>query len=289
MVAAWAAHPNLVSIFLVIADTERFTGSMHRAAETASFEPTQVRLDVNTIARAVALTTSLLELQPLSHKASLKASTGQPAQSEAQPVTDVSAVECIAADAPAGAQVSDLPEKWPRPTPDEWQDVDLVAARAFTTLHWSSLPQVMRSVSAEDYHMLVASLAYLLHCLVVGHLLDVDLDVSMLFSVGLDPVLRLISAGHAEYTDLAVAMLSRLAMDRALIPTGCRQAQAIFAIFCESLCKSMCFARCLRCSSDQSRVVLACATAATCCRQQAAHVAESVSKPHGHHHSCCKQ
>ena len=215
---------------------------MVRAAETASFEPTQVRLDVNTIARAVALTTSLLELHPLSDNAPLKVSTGQPAQSEAQPVTDVSAVECIAADAPAGAQVSDLPGKWPKPTPDEWQDVELVAARAFTTLRWSALPQVMRSVSAEEFHMLVASLAYLLHCLVVGHLLDVDLDVSMLFSVGLDSVLRLLGAGHAEYTDLAVAMLSRLAMDRALIPTGYPQAQAIFAIFCESLCTSMCFA-----------------------------------------------
>ena len=233
---------------------------MHRAAETASFEPTQLLLDVNTIARAVALTTCLLGLHPLSQKAPPKVSTGQPTESQAHSVTDISAVACLAAHTPARAQVSDQPEKWPTPTPAEWQDVVLVATRAFLTLSWSS--QVMRSVPAEDSHMLITSLVHLLHCLVLGHLLDVDLDVSMLFSVGLESVLRLLGAGHAEYTDLAVAMLSRLAMDRALIPAGYPQAQAIFTMLCKSLCTSTYFANLLRLLQA---VTLACS--GICCQQ----------------------
>ncbi len=226
---------------VITADVVRQTGVMHRAAETAALEGTQLLPDMNTMSTAVGLTILMLEVQPLSHKARLEGVNEQLGQNQAHPVKEGSAVAHTANDAPAQAEASDQSEKWPTPTPEEWKDVMLVATRAIILLLWSLTPQIVRSVPAKDSHMLTALLAHLLERLVIGHLPDLDLDMSMLFMTGQEPILRAITAGHREYTGLAVAMLSRLATDRTV--ATCRDsAKSIYTILCKSVCASMCFA-----------------------------------------------
>ena len=65
---------------------------------------------------------------------------------------------------------------------------------------------------------LPGQLCKLIQRLVIGQLPDLDLDMGKLFKAGLLPVLAAQRAGHAAYTGLAVAMLSRLAVDCTLIP-----------------------------------------------------------------------
>lgn len=70
----------------------------------------------------------------------------------------------------------------------------------------------------------------------IGHLPDLELDMRMLFHEGLKPVLAAQVAGCVEYTDLAIAMLSRLEADWNLIPGGRALAgPQIISIFCEYL------------------------------------------------------
>lgn len=70
----------------------------------------------------------------------------------------------------------------------------------------------------------------------IGHLPDQDLNMGKLFRAGLQPVLAAQVAGFEQYTDLAVAMLSRLAADCNLIPEGRALAgPQIISIFCEFL------------------------------------------------------
>lgn len=80
---------------------------------------------------------------------------------------------------------------------------------------------------------LPGQLCELIQRLVIGHLPDLDLDMRKLFKAGLLPVLAAQRAGHAESTGLAVAMLSRLAVDCTLIPESLPYASRLYSVFCK--------------------------------------------------------
>ena len=132
------------------------------------------------------------------------------------------------------AQTECQSEKWPTPKPNEWQVVQLVAVRAFTTLDWalSTLGAAHPAVMKRD--SLICILCYFLKCLLAGHLLDLDLDVQQLFKIGLRPVLDAELDGHAESEGLAAMMLSRLAIDSRLALQGRACARQICYIYGES-------------------------------------------------------
>ena len=70
------------------------------------------------------------------------------------------------------------------------------------------------------------------------------LDMCTLFKAALKPVLSALRAGHEEYAGLAASMLSRLALDRRLIPQSMAEASLqIISLFCESR-KQDCVAPC---------------------------------------------
>ena len=124
--------------------------------------------------------------------------------------------------------------KWPTPKPSEWQDVELVAVRALTTLGWAVSTVSVTHTSVQDTDSLVEQLCQLLQHLVAGHLLDLDLDVQKLFDVGLQPVLDAQLQGHTESEGLAALMLSRFAIDSRLALQGQQCARQICYIFGES-------------------------------------------------------
>ena len=131
-------------------------------------------------------------------------------------------------------QIDCQPDKWPFPEPNEWQDVQLVAVRAFTTVDWavSTLGAAHPAVTKRD--SLIGLLCYLLERLLAGHLPDLDLDVQELFKIGLQPVLDAELDGHAESEGLAAMMLSRLAIDSRFALQGRACARQICYIFGES-------------------------------------------------------
>lgn len=141
--------------------------------------------------------------------------------------------QCVSTHAEAPSQ----PELWPTPKPSEWANIALVAEKACLTLDWA----LSSKASREVVYQLLVQLCELLKCLVIGHLPDLGLDMYKLFRRGLQPVLAAQLVQCTGYRDLAVAMLSRLAVDCSLIPGGEASAgPQIISSFCEflNLCKT---------------------------------------------------
>ena len=199
------------------------------AADTSA----QYGLDnMDTTRKAVRMAICLLDTHPLSPRPQSEApgqisTQGCCAQTTAADSTDQ---QCVPTQAEAPSQL----EQWPTPKPSEWADIVLVAERACLTLDRALSRKTAHQASPEVVHDLIVQLSELLKCLVIGHLPDLDLDMCKLFHQGLQPVLAAKLAGRTEYRDLAVAMLSRLAVDCNLIPGGRAFAgPEIVSIFCE--------------------------------------------------------
>ena len=121
------------------------------------------------------------------------------------------------------------------PKAADWLDIELVASRACVLLHWALLPRVLqaRFHDASDLPtQLVCQLLGLIQQLIHGHLWDMHLNMTSIFKCGLHAVLaahlycgdeEVISAispsDRVQVPALAAAMLSRLALDSALLPT----------------------------------------------------------------------
>ena len=209
------------------------SAAMPRPADTAAESTEDLHAAVAVTCEAVELMLTLLESHPLSQQSPPEVSTAQPAQHQALPMN--SAASSTAAGVPPQAQAaSPLSEKWPTPKPTQWQDIELVAMRACTTLGWALSPAAVRQVPAEALHDLAARLYLLIEGLVIGHLPDLHVSVYKLFTLGLQPILSFHVQGEAEDTSLAVAMLSRLANDSSVIPVGCTYAAEICNVFCKS-------------------------------------------------------
>ena len=169
-----------------------------------------------------------LHLHPLSQRLSAGVSAGKATLTGQDAKTGLPGT---ASTASTRAATSRQPEKWPTPKANEWQDVELIALRAFTTLDWAVSTVSATHTSGEDTSSLVARLCQLLLYLVAGHLPDLDLDMQRLFDVGLQPVLDAQLKGHAEFEGLAAMMLSRLATDSRLVLQGQKCARQICHIF----------------------------------------------------------
>ena len=177
---------------------------------------------------AVSLMITSLHLHPLSQRLAAGVSAGKATPT----VQDAKTGLCgPLSNSSTQAQTSCQPETWPTPKPNEWQDVELVAVRAFTTLDWAVSTVSATHTSVEDTSSLVARLCQLLLYLVAGHLPDLDLDMQKLFDVGLQPVLDAQLKGHAESEGLAAMMLSRLATDSRLTLQGQKCARQICHMF----------------------------------------------------------
>lgn len=185
---------------------------------------------------AVNMVSSLLDLHPLSQRppaeVTLSDTHGNPANDCATAMNGCSnKQQCTMADASTHAQASRQPAKWPTPKPSEWNDIELVASRCCASLTWAlSLSDGL----SDDGNELTRDLCQLIQRLVIGHLPDLDLDMRKLFKAGLQPVLAALHKGHAEYTGLAVAMLSRLALDSTLISQSqLTDTSQLLSVFCE--------------------------------------------------------
>ena len=107
------------------------------------------------------------------------------------------------------------------------------------SLHWAMTFKThgIYHITAEFVQTLTARLGRLIQCLVAGHLPDLKLDMREVFKAGLNPVLTAQMVQDAECTDLAVAMMSRIAVDASLVCEGLASwphAAHILRIFCES-------------------------------------------------------
>ena len=132
------------------------------------------------------------------------------------------------------AQAVHQPALWPTPKPTDWQDIELVAVKACMSLDWALSLSGLPCIPAETSHKLTALLCHLLQCLVAGHLPDRGLDMQKLFKAGLHPILTAQVAGHAACSDLAAALLSRMAVDSSLMSQGSSTARLICSVFCKS-------------------------------------------------------
>lgn len=136
-----------------------------------------------------------LQLHPLSQRLSAGVSAGKATLSAQDAMTGLRGTSSTAS---TRAPTSCQPEKWPTPKPNEWQEVELVAVRAFTTLGWAVSTVSTTHTSVQDTRSLVERLCQLLHHLVAGHLPDLDLGMHEIFEVGLQPVLDAQLKGHAD-------------------------------------------------------------------------------------------
>ena len=219
-------------------------GAQERSAATTNQADTpgsqeQLLDNVDLTCKAVELMLTLLESHPLSQQSPPEVSRTPRAHEQAQPMNNDNPASSTAAEtAPLGQAASSLSEKWPTPKPSQWQDIELIATRACTTLGWALSPAVVRRFPAEALHDLAARL-YLL--------------IQRLFTLGLQPILASHLQGYAETTSLATAMLSRLAVDGSVMVLGCTYAAEICYMFCKSDSSTILVCRVhLGCSSEPS-------------------------------------
>ena len=186
---------------------------------------TQAQQGINETCKAVKMAISLLDMHPLSPRP-------PPQAPSLLLLKDCS--QTMSADNTDQQCASTQPEQWPTPKSTEWADIVLVTERACSALEQALL---IRLTSPDSIHELILQLCQLLKCLVIGHLPDMGLDMYKLFQDGLQPVLKAQVVGIVEYTDLAVAVLSRLAADCNLLPAEGRRLAGpqIISVFCEFL------------------------------------------------------
>lgn len=195
----------------------------------------QLLEDVNTVYGTADLVIRLLELHPLSPKPPLDVAGSMPSQMSDHSIQeDSKRQQCKAANASTQGQPSQQQATWPTPKPAEWHDIELVAESACVSLGWALSLTNLHHIPAETVHRLIAILCQLIQHLVAGHLPDLDLDMQKLFKLGMHPVLQLVQHAQIEEgTNLAVAMLSRMAIDSSLIPQSLTHAVQILSIFSE--------------------------------------------------------
>ena len=189
------------------------------------------------IYEAVDLMLTLLPRHPLSQRREPEAAVEPTTEDHANATGDDSSEQDSTTDSAstqASSYASIEPEVWPTPKPKQWRDIELVASRAGVAVDWAfSLPALPQDAQ-EVLDLLQSQLRQLVELLVIGHLPDWRLDMSTLFKAALQPVLSALLAGHEQYTALAVAMLSRLAIDGRLVPESMTDAAVqIIMIFCE--------------------------------------------------------
>ena len=167
-------------------------------------------------------------MQPLSQRS-------QPAPSHQQPTQDNSTEQpsLTAAALSQPQRASYQPETWPRPTPHEWHEIELVATWACTALSWALSLIGVYHITVETVQKLTANLFQLIQLLVAGHMPDLDLDMRELFIAGLPAVLTVQHSRREAYTELTITMLSRLAKDSRLV-VQCRDiAGHLCSLFCK--------------------------------------------------------
>ena len=116
----------------------------HKPADMSIGNQQQLHDDVILADDAVRLVKSLLELHPLSQRTSAEAPpllVSTPSLTSDQATTVGSTQQQFAAAALPQVQAN-FSQRWPTPKPSEWQDIQLVFARACVTLTWAlSIPQ----------------------------------------------------------------------------------------------------------------------------------------------------
>ena len=234
-------------MFLPHAGTKTSSASSHKPAKAAAVSEfkmvQQLNDNVYNTHDAIGMVNRLLDSHPLSERppaevAFVSTPEGLPADCATASNNDSNGQHCTVLNASTHAQAPSQPAKWPTPKPSEWKDIELVASRACSSLKWVlSLDATIDNQFHDDLNELTRDLCQLIQRLVIGHLPDLDLDMQQLFKAGLQPVLAALLAGHAEYTALTVAMLSRLATDSTLISQSqLKDAVQLLSVFC-GLCE----------------------------------------------------
>ena len=235
-------HQGLPRIFLTRAGAKTSSATSRRPAKPVAVSESELsqQLDDNVFSThdAISMVNRLLDLHPLSQR--LPAEVASASTPEGPPADCATTIEdgsngqhSAMVNASTHAQALSQPAKWPTPKPSEWKDIELVALRASASLRWVLTLDIPDDLSDDDDE-LKRDLCQLIQRLVIGHLPDLDLDMQKLFKAGLYPVLAAQLPGRAESTGLAVAMLSRLAVDSTLISqTQPADAVQMLSVFCE--------------------------------------------------------
>ena len=172
----------------------------------------------------------LLELHPLSQRPQPGAFGQQPPEAQ----DDSSEQQGTAVSTCSQAQGLHQSTTWPTPDPNVWRDIELVAGRACAALDWALSLTVGLYAPSANVELVAEQLSHLLELLVIGHLQDLDLDMRTLFKATLKPILSALLGRHEEYTGLAVAMLSRLALDDKMMSQNMLEiAPLIISLSCE--------------------------------------------------------
>ena len=214
-----------------------------KPAEMTTVYQEQLHNDVIVAHDAVSLVKRLLDLHPLSQRtpaadSSMLVSTLS--RSGDQAIKDGSTQQQIAANALPYVQAA-FPQRWPTPKPNEWHDIQLVFAKAGVTLTWA-LSTLRHENLKGTVQQLIGHLGQVMQLLAGGHMPDMQLDMRLLFTAGLSPVLSAQCAEHLGYLGLTTAMLSRLGKDCGLIPQTLAHADQICSLFCELQPAQLCFA-----------------------------------------------
>ncbi len=116
---------------------------------------------------------------------------------------------------------------WPTPPATVWDDIQMIAARALVTLDWltsdepnaQSKRQVAGHEHADDKRLQWLLLDVIV-TVIIGHMLDIALNLSDVLVHGLIPILRQCYTVDAVFPSLVYvssAMLQRIAMGDRLI------------------------------------------------------------------------
>ena len=120
--------------------------------------------------------------------------------------------------AAATSQGVDLPPLWHRPALWVWTEIQDVALRVMTSLHWSFAWFQNSSQDDESHHccrVVQGTLLRLLYDLLIGHFSDHDMKFGRVLASGLQPVLQCAALNSAQspmLNCLVVAFLQRTAL-----------------------------------------------------------------------------
>ena len=216
-----SARPNELCVHI----TRLFWCKLRNNSHQAAVDSIAMLLeDVNATVGAAEIMIRLLELcPPLPIARPLKDGPNQTTEANG------AGQDCPAA-ASTQAQAVHQPALWPTPKPADGQKMELVAVKACMSLDWALSLTSLPCIPAKAVHEMTALLCHLLQCLVAGHLPDLKMDMQKLFKAGLHPVLTAQVAGHAACSDLAAAMLSRMAVDTSMMLPGSSVAGKLLCI-----------------------------------------------------------
>jgi len=173
------------------------------------------------ICSVVHLMNLVMDHQSLLHRQ--QAAGSEDAPEAAQQASIPSSPEAASEAAVEGGHSSDIPIKVNAavevPMLQSWHVAEECAARVAVALRWLICTRSQPEAFRKDQH--TEQFCKLLNRLLAGHITNLGLDMSLIFNIGFEHVVRVWSRDHGmpeHLNSLSLALLQRLIQDRTLQP-----------------------------------------------------------------------